>query len=111
MHSSKESVEKEKIKQFTQERKRTLFWVCFLKASLSYFTSHWFKNHCFNLIKLFFCLCKVGETGQKTGNSTRVVISGYVRAKGESHVALESILKEKGLYPIQWRSPPSSVES
>ena len=34
------------------------------------------------------------------GKKTSVVLSGYVRAKGDSHSALENVLKEKGVYPI-----------
>ncbi|EGR32216.1 hypothetical protein IMG5_092210 [Ichthyophthirius multifiliis] len=46
-------------------------------------------------------VAEVGLNGQMSGKKTSVILSGYIRAKGDSHVALETVLKEKGLYPIQ----------
>ncbi|KAL4473960.1 hypothetical protein ABPG72_000322 [Tetrahymena utriculariae] len=46
-------------------------------------------------------IAEVGENGQATGSKSNVVLCGSVRSKGEAHIALENILRERGLYPIK----------
>lgn len=47
-------------------------------------------------------IASVDANGKATGKFETVVLSGFLRQKGQSAGAFEHVLKKRGLYPVEW---------